>query len=66
MKSTIEWQTGMPKEKCIVLIVNHADQTVRATSFNPDDPLDIDYFSICVSYWCNISDIKLTRKEQQL
>ena len=58
MKSEINWQTGIPKEKGTYLIVLRGEENVHVTSYTPDDPLDVDYFSICVTSWCKLTDIK--------
>lgn len=62
MKSEINWQTGLPKEKGIYLVTTD-EETVCSTSFHPEEEVDIDYFAFCITAWCKLTDIKPYRSK---
>lgn len=57
MESTIEWQTGEPKEEGMYLITTDEGKIGIASYFVDYSP-DIEFFKICVTAWCKLSDIK--------
>ena len=57
MESVIKWQTGEPKESGSYIITTD-EGTVAIVSFFNDYPPDIEFFKICVTAWCKLSDIE--------
>ena len=62
MESVIKWQTGEPKESGSYLITTD-EGTVALASFYPDNSSDVEFFEICVSAWCKLSDIEPYKEE---
>ena len=57
MESTIKWQTGEPKESGSYIITTDEGTVAIASFFNDYTP-DIEFFKICVTAWCKLSDIE--------
>lgn len=64
MESLIKWQTGEPKESGAYLITTD-EGTVALASFYPDNSSDVEFFEICVSAWCKLSDIEPCKGEKK-
>lgn len=60
--SQIKWQTGEPKVKGSYIITTD-EGTIALASFYPDNSSDVDFFRICVTAWCKLSDIEPYKKE---
>ena len=64
MESTIKWQTGEPKEDGMYLITTDEGKIGIASFFAEYSP-DIDFFKICVTAWCKLSDIEPYNVERE-
>ena len=63
--SQIKWQTGEPKVKGSYIITTD-EGTVALASFYQDNSSDVEFFRICVTAWCKLSDIEPYKdKEEQ-
>lgn len=63
MESTIRWQKGEPKEEGAYIITTD-EGTVSLASFYPDNSSDVEFFKICVTAWCKLSDIEPYKEDQ--
>lgn len=55
--SVIHWQTGIPKARGCYFVTTVED-SVCSASFDPDDSVDIEFFTYCIKTWCNVTDVK--------
>jgi hypothetical protein len=62
MESVIKWQTGEPKEDGTYIITTDEGKIAIASFFVGYSP-DIEFFKICVTAWCKLSDIKPYKEE---
>ena len=62
MESVIKWQTGIPEE-CGSYIVTTDEGTVVIASFYNEYSPDVEFFRICVTAWCKLSDIEPYKEE---
>lgn len=62
MESVIKWQTGKPKVKGSYIITTD-EGTIALASFYPDNSSDVEFFRICVTAWCKLSDIEPYKEE---
>ena len=52
-ESVIKWQTGIGS-----YIITTDEGTIALASFYPDNSSDVEFFRICVTAWCKLSDIE--------
>lgn len=64
MESVIKWHTGEPKESGSYLITTD-EGAIALASFYPDNSSDVDFFRICVTAWCKLSDIEPYKEETE-
>ncbi len=57
MESIIKWQTGEPKEDGTYIITTDEGKIAIASFLIGYSP-DIEFFKICVTAWCKLSDIE--------
>lgn len=62
-QSIINWHTGEPKVKGSYIITTD-EGTIALASFYPDNSSDVDFFRICVTAWCKLSDIEPYKEEE--
>lgn len=62
MESIIKWQTGEPKESGSYIITTD-EGTVALASFYSESSVDVEFFKICVTAWCKLSDVEPYKEE---
>lgn len=62
--SIIHWQTGVPKVKGSYIITTD-EGTIALVSFYPDNSSDVEFFKICATAWCKLSDIEPYKKKEE-